>query len=140
MATDTDCVFCRIAKATLPANIVFEDDAIVAFLDVTPLSDGHLLLIPRDHVERITDMPDELAARLGAAMPRLGRALLTVTAAPGFNVLQNNGREAGQVVPHVHFHLIPRAAADGLGYRWNAGTYAEGRDIELAEALRRALT
>lgn len=140
MASDSNCIFCKIAAKQIPALIVHETDALIAFLDVNPLAQGHLLVIPREHHERIVDMPDETLGQLAASLPRLGRALLNVSGAAGFNLLQNNGSVAGQVVPHVHFHLIPRQADDGLGYRWNAGSYPPGRDAELAAAYRSALT
>jgi diadenosine tetraphosphate (Ap4A) HIT family hydrolase len=75
-----------------------------------------------------------------ASLPTLGGALMEVTGTKDFNVLQNNGRAAGQVVPHVHFHLIPRDPGDDLGYRWNAGKYASGRDAQLQAAYQKALT
>ncbi len=140
MASDSNCIFCKIAAKQIPALIVHETDALVAFLDVSPLAQGHLLVISREHYERIVDMPDETLGQLAASLPRLGRALLDVSGAAGFNLLQNNGSVAGQVVPHVHFHLIPRQVDDGLGYRWNAGSYPTGRDAELAKAYRSALT
>jgi histidine triad (HIT) family protein len=118
---------------------VYKDDAVLAFLDINPVSEGHLLVIPRDHYALITDMPAEMSAAVLAAVPVLGRALLSVTGVEGFNVLINQGPVAGQVVPHVHCHLIPRKAVDGLGYRWMAGKYPEGRADELAQALRKAL-
>ena len=140
MTSDSNCIFCKIAAKQIPALIVHENEAVVAFLDVSPLAHGHLLVIPREHYERIVDMPDEILGQLASSLPRLGRALLEVSGAEGFNVLQNNGGVAGQVVPHVHFHLIPRRGDDGLGYRWNAGSYPSGRDAELASGYRSALS
>ncbi len=138
MPRNPDCVFCKIAARELPASVVYENETLVAFLDVNPLAEGHLLVIPRNHYTRVVDMPAEACAQLAASLPQLGHAVLEVTGAEGFNLLQNNGRVAGQVVPHVHFHLIPRKADDGLGYRWNAGTYPPGRDAELADAYKKA--
>ena len=140
MASDSNCVFCKIVAKQIPASIVLETEALLAFLDVNPLADGHLLVIPREHYERIIDVPDDTLAKLAASFPRLGRALLEVSGVAGFNLLQNNGSVAGQVVPHVHFHLIPRQEDDGLGYRWNAGSYPAGRDAEFAQAYRSVLS
>lgn len=139
MARDPQCIFCRIISAEIPAAIVYEDDAVLSFLDIGPLAEGHLLVIPREHFARLTDMPDAMAGQLGRALPRLGRALMSSTGAAGFNVLLNQGTVAGQVVLHVHVHLIPRSAGDGLGYRWNPGTYPTGRAAELAAACKDAL-
>ena len=140
MPRDSDCIFCKIVAGEVPASIVYRTDTLMAFLDVGPLADGHLLVIPRDHYQSLVDMPPEACAALALELPKLGCALLEVTGAEGFNLLQNNGGVAGQVVHHVHFHLIPRKAGDGLGYRWNAGKYAEGRAAELAAAFEAAIS
>lgn len=139
MARDPDCIFCKIVTVEVPASVVYETDSVVAFLDINPLSDGHLLVIPREHYTRVTDLPPDDCTRLFAPVPRLARALLEVTGAEGINVLLNSGTVAGQVVPHVHCHLIPRKSDDGLGYRWNAGEYPPGRNAELAAALQKTL-
>jgi len=139
MLRDPDCVFCKIVSAEIPATVVYESHAIIAFLDVGPLADGHLLVIPKEHFAGLTDLPGVKCAQVAEAIPYLGRALLRVTGAQGFNLLCNQGQAAGQVVEHVHFHLIPRCSADGLGYRWNVGKYAPGRDAELAAAYQKAL-
>ncbi len=140
MSRDPHCVFCKIIAAEIPAALIFEDDLILAFLDIGPLADGHLLVIPRDHYIRLTDVPPELCARVASVLPMLSRAALEVTKAEGFNVLLNQGSVAGQAVPHVHFHIIPRKKDDQLGYRWNAGKYPEGRASELTAAFQDALT
>lgn len=123
---DPDCIFCRILADEIPSARVYEDEHAIAFMDLFPLAPGHTLLIPRDHHERLTDLPDETMAALGRVLPRLARAVMAATKAEGFNVFQTNGEVSGQDVPHVHFHVIPRAKDDGLGFRWNAGSYAEG--------------
>ncbi|MBU0717006.1 MAG: HIT family protein [Planctomycetes bacterium] len=139
MSRDPNCVFCSIIAGDIPASVVFENEGVLAFLDVGPLSEGHVLVIPRQHYERVVDMPGPALAEIAIALPKLGRALLKVTKVQAFNVLVNNGEVAGQVVPHVHFHLIPRLPGDGLGYRWNAGSYESGRIDELAAAYQAAL-
>ena len=139
MPRDPDCIFCKVVAGEIPAGIVFENESAVAFLDIGPLAEGHLLVVPREHYTHVVDMPPAECGRLLATVPTLGRALLDVTGAQGFNVLLNNGRIAGQVVPHVHCHLIPRKPADDLGYRWNAGKYTSGRDGALAAAFQKAL-
>lgn len=134
MNHDSACVFCKIASGSIPSWVVWKTDAAMAFLDVGPLAEGHLLIIPREHYGELADLPAELGAEIGSVVPRLGRALVTVTGADGFNLLCNSGEVAGQVVPHVHFHLIPRRGGDDLGYRWRAGEYPKGRAEELAAA------
>ena len=132
MSSAADCVFCKIVAGQIPSLKLLEDQDCLSFLDVGPLAEGHTLLIPKTHYEKLTDMPDEVVARVMAHLPRLGRAVMRVTGAEGFNLLQNNGKVSGQVVPHVHFHIIPRVAGDALGYRWPAGSYPEGRAENLA--------
>ncbi len=139
MSRDADCVFCKIVAGEIPSTAVYQDDAIYSFLDIGPLAEGHLLVIPRDHYVNLMDMPPELCGRLASMIPTLGKAVLKVTSASGFNLLCNQGSVAGQVVPHVHFHFIPRNEGDGLGYRWNAGTYPNGKLDQLIEAYRAAL-
>ena len=139
MPRDPNCVFCKIASGELPAAVIYDDRFVIAFLDVNPLAEGHLLVIPREHYGQMTEMPSDQCAGLLSPVPKLGRALVEITGAGGFNILINQGQVAGQVVPHVHCHLIPRRPDDGLGYRWNAGKYAKGRDAELAAAFQQAL-
>jgi histidine triad (HIT) family protein len=135
----SDCVFCKIFAGQIPSARVYEDDACIAFLDIGPLADAHLLIVPREHYEWITEMPPQAVAAATQAIPRLARAVMKVTGAEGFNVLQNNGKVSGQAVPHVHFHIIPRREADGLGYRWNASKYPEGKLQQLQQAIHVAM-
>lgn len=134
-----DCVFCKIVAVEIPASVIYENDSLVAFLDINPLADGHLLVIPRDHYASLDAMPPAVCGQLCSSLPSLTRAVLKVTGASGLNVLQSNGQAAGQVVNHVHFHLIPRQPVDDLGFRWNAKKYAEGRAEELAGRLQQFL-
>ena len=139
MSRDPDCIFCKIIEGTIPSMKVYEDDACLSFLDIGPLADGHLLLIPKDHHRQLDTMSPELVGRVAGVLPTLARAVIQVTGAAGYNVLQNNGRLAGQAVDHVHFHIIPRQADDGLGYRWNPGQYPPGRAEQLHEAIQKSL-
>lgn len=107
------CPFCRIAQGELFAHILYADEAVMAFLDAAPMAPGHALVVPRAHVERFVDLPEELAGQLFAVAVRVGRALEKALNAPGFTVGLNDGRVAGQGVPHVHLHIVPRFAGDG---------------------------
>ena len=114
-----DCVFCKIVAGEIPCHRVFENERVLAFLDISPLSVGHTVVIPRAHAVRFEQLSvDDAAALAGAIGPLAGRILSAVGWAD-YNLLQNNGSSAGQVVMHVHFHIIPRRANDGLGFRWN---------------------
>ena len=140
MSRDPECVFCKIVAVEIPAQVVYENESILAFLDIGPLADGHLLVVPKEHLTVMTDLSPDQVGRLVSILPRLGRALLDVTGAEGLNILLNQGPSAGQVVPHLHFHLIPRRSEDGLGYRWKAGKYEKGRAAEISAAYQQALS
>ncbi|MBC03348.1 MAG: diadenosine tetraphosphate hydrolase [Phycisphaerae bacterium] len=136
-------IFSKILAGEIPCHRVHEDDHVLAFLDIGPLSRGHLLLIPREEKATLGELSDDSAAALGRVLPRLCRAVCAATGAPACNVLQNNGAEAGQVVMHVHFHIIPRfpdrEQGAGLRVEWRAGEL-DGDAAELAEAITAAMT
>lgn len=136
----TPSVFTRIIRGEIPSHRVYEDDQVVAFLDVGPISRGHLLVVPRQEKARIDELSDESAAALGRVLPRLARVLMKVTGCRAYNILVNTGAEAGQVVMHAHVHLIPKDA-DGRGMRteWRAGTLDPAEGAALAASLRDAL-
>jgi histidine triad (HIT) family protein len=108
-----DCVFCDIVDGTIPSYTVYEDDAVVAFLDANPLARGHTLVVPKAHHERVNDLSAALAADLFAAVPDVTEAVERAVDAEATTVAINNGAAAGQEVPHVHVHVVPRSAADG---------------------------
>ena len=139
MNHDPNCVFCKIAAGQIPAAKVYEDDEVLAFLDIGPLAPAHTLLIPKAHYETLDQVPPELAAAMGELLPSLVRAVQAAAGAEGANVLQNNGRVAHQAVPHVHFHVIPRKSGDSWHFNWPAGNYAEGKAQEWAKAIRDSL-
>jgi histidine triad (HIT) family protein len=132
---DPDCIFCKIIEGRIPCSKVYEDDLVLAFLDINPLAEGHTLVIPKDHVTLITDMSAERAAEFFERVPRLAQAVKEATASDGMNLLQSNGRCAGQVIDHVHIHLIPRTTGDSLGFRWKATTYGDGRVDEVLRKI-----
>lgn len=138
--TDPNCIFCKIASGQIPALRVAEDDAMFAFLDIGPLAEGHLLVIPKNHYASLTDMPASECAAVAQHFPRLSQAVLKATGLAGCNVLLNSGKSAGQEVMHLHWHIIPRIPGDGLGYRWKPQQYTAGRgeaiQREILEALK----
>lgn len=136
---DPDCIFCKIVTGAIPCHKVYEDDAVLSFLDVGPLSRGHTLVIPKAHHVTLADTPPDLAGRCMAAVAKLGPAVAKATGVAGWNVLQNNGAVAGQVVMHVHFHIIPRREGDGLGYRWPTGQLDAADAVTLLGAIRLAM-
>jgi histidine triad (HIT) family protein len=139
MKTDPDCIFCKIVAGQIPCTELLCDQAVLCFLDIGPLAEGHALLIPKAHYETLDQMPADVAAAVLKHLPALAAAVRKATGCDGLNVLQNNGRVAHQFVPHVHFHLIPRKSGDEFHFNWPAGVYAEGRIEQLADAIRSSL-
>jgi len=134
-----DCIFCKIIEGHIPSECVLDTAAAFAFMDIGPLAEGHCLLIPKNHYETIDQMPAAEAGALLAELPALVKAVQAATRCEGINVLQNNGRVANQLVPHVHFHIIPRDQGGTWSFSWPAGAYADGRMAELGESIRKAL-
>lgn len=124
-------IFDRILDGEIPCHRVYEDDHLLAFLDVGPLSAGHTLVIPKERKAFLHELSDEQAAAIGRVLPRLARAVMSATGASAYNVLQNNGAEAHQAVFHVHFHIIPKLDGKGLGIGWKPGTLeaADGKAL-----------
>jgi histidine triad (HIT) family protein len=106
MSADGPSIFTRIVHGEIPCHRVYEDEHVLAFLDIGPLAPGHLLLIPKTEYRTLDQVPPETAAALGAALPKLVAAVQQATGSAGVNILQNNGQVAGQEVLHVHFHII----------------------------------
>ncbi|MFM7050829.1 MAG: HIT family protein [Planctomycetota bacterium] len=132
-------IFSRIIAGEIPCHRVYEDEHVLAFLDIGPLSDGHLLVIPKEAKAQIHELSDESAAAIGRVLPRLARAVMAATGATAYNILQNNGATAHQAVMHVHFHIIPRIGSAGLGVGWNAGKLDAARAADLVQRMRGAL-
>jgi histidine triad (HIT) family protein len=130
-----DCLFCKIVAGQLPCSKVYEDADTLAFLDIGPIVKGHTLVIPKAHHDPLTGTPVEVLQRLIAVVQKVARAQVTALKADGVNVAQANGRAAGQLVPHIHFHVIPRFEADGHHWNWVAKKY-EGAG-EMAEFAAR---
>jgi len=137
---NTECLFCRIVSGDVPATRVYEDERHLAIMDIGPIVKGHVLVIPKEHHPDILAMPGEQLKDLIGCIQTVCRALREGLHAEGINVIQNNGRAAGQLVPHVHFHAIPRFAADGHRWNWDAKKYSSPAEMdEYAERIRRAL-
>ena len=114
----SDTIFSKIIRGEIPCHRVYEDDLVLAFLDVNPLAPGHTLVIPKEAVATLDKLSEESSAAIGRVLPKIARAVLAATGATDFNVLQNNGASAHQAVFHVHFHIIPKSQGRGLGIGW----------------------
>ena len=108
-----DCIFCSIVDGDIPGRIVHEDEETLAFLDANPLAEGHTLVIPKTHHERVNDLPADTAGAIGRAIAVVAPAVEDAVDAPASTIAYNNGEEAGQEVPHVHAHVVPRGPEDG---------------------------
>ncbi|MFW5653593.1 MAG: HIT family protein [Planctomycetota bacterium] len=140
MADDVTHLFEKIAAGEIPSHKVYEDDHVFAFLDINPVSRGHTLVIPKQRYERLDDLPEELSAAIGRVLPRLASAVCKASGAHSFNVLSNTGKEAGQVIPHVHFHIIPWHGPDrSLGITWPARPVDEADAKELCQRISTAV-
>ena len=132
------CLFCQIMDGKTPAHFICEDDTHIAIMDKYPIHRGHSLVIPRKHHEKITDMDIEQVSTLFSKVPLIARAVVSATGADGFNIGQNNGRAANQIVPHVHVHVIPRYAK--IGVAWPKRSIASDKDLaELASKIRKCM-
>jgi histidine triad (HIT) family protein len=142
MSHDPNCIFCKIVQGEIPASKVFENDNVVAFLDIGQVTKGHTLVIPKDHKANIFELPEETAANLFSAVPNIARALKQAFNPVGLNVVNNNGELAGQSVFHVHLHLIPRYGdGDGFGAVWkmHEGDYTQQERDEMAAKIAKEL-
>jgi len=137
--TDADCIFCKIVAGDIPCAKVYEDERVLAFLDIHPISRGHTLVIPKDHYEDLRTTPESVLCEVAAVLPTIAQAAVAGTGAEGFNVLQSNRRCAGQEVPHIHFHVVPRRSRDGIGLGFRHSPDIHDDLAQTAEAIRKAL-
>jgi histidine triad (HIT) family protein len=131
----SDCIFCKVIARQIPAARIYEDDDVLAFLDIGPISEGHTLVIPKRHFEKLEDCPAEVLSGLTRPLGRIAEAVKKGVDADGYNVLCNVGRAAGQLVGHVHFHIIPRKTGDGVFAKWPSRKYSEGRAEQIAAKI-----
>jgi len=137
----TSCVFCKIVRGEIPCDRLYEDDEVLAFLDIAPLSLGHALVIPKEHHTSLTTVPAALSGRLIEVAARLGPALMRATDAGGVNLILANGEVAGQVVPHVHLHVVPRSVDDAVVMPVSRVAYASpAAKAAILEAARARLS
>lgn len=129
------CIFCDILQGKSQAHAVYEDKKHLAFLDKYPIDHGHTLVITRTHYERITDMNATSVGDLFSQVPKIARAVLKATGATAFSLGQNNGREANQIIPHIHIHIIPRYKDKGTV--WTKRNIAQKKELaELADKIK----
>lgn len=135
-----ECIFCKIAQGKIPSLKLYEDRNIIAFLDINPATDkgGHTLVIPKKHYELITEIPEQELCSLIKIIQKISKVLLKLY--PGLNILQNNKKVAGQIIPHLHFHLIPRYENNGIKIDyWETHKYPLEEDKKLASKIKNLL-
>ncbi|MFX3660384.1 MAG: HIT family protein [Ectobacillus sp.] len=137
--TAEDCIFCKIIEGRIPCAKVYEDEHVFAFLDISQVTKGHTLVIPKIHKQDVFALTSDIAAHVFAAVPKIANAIKKQYNPIGFNILNNNGEKAGQTVFHFHMHLIPRyGEKDGFGAVWKSNqssyTFEELQDISGALA------
>ncbi len=132
----SECLFCKIIQQEIPSYKIFEDVWTYAFLDISPVSIGHTLVIPKLHVDTLTDADPETLAHWMQTTQHVSRLICEKIGGSDFNLIQNNGSDAGQMIPHLHMHIIPRIAGDGLRH-WPQGPHPTHEELtELAGTLR----
>jgi len=135
-----ETIFGKIIRGEIPCHRIYEDERVLAFLDIMPLSTGHTLVIPKEPAETLDALSDESAAAIGRVLPRICRAVMAATGTNEYNVLENNGPGAHQAVRHVHFHVIPKPGpSEGLGVGWPAGHLDAAAGQALADKIRAGL-
>jgi len=139
MTTQKDCIFCKIVNGEIPSEIVYEDDECVAVLDINPIAEGHTVIILKQHYKNLLDAPDGASAAMIRACKCIGRAAMGALGADGFNVFCNNERSAGQVIDHMHMHVIPRKTDDGLRLDRPHSKHGHGSVSEIREKLRKQM-
>lgn len=133
--TDPTCIFCKIVSGQIPALKVYEDEHTFAFLDIAPFEKGHILVVPKHHAAFLTDLPQPELLPFISTVQQMAALLLKRLPCDGFNLVQNNGACATQIVPHVHFHVVPRR--NGQPLNWTPGKYEDPDELA---ALHRRLT
>ena len=133
-----NCVFCKIVEGSLPSYKIYEDDKVLAFLDIAPVNPGHILVIPKKHFINMEDIPDDLLGDVIKVVKKIGLALKQGMGYMGYNIQENNDPISGQIVPHIHFHIIPREEKDALAL-WPQKEYEEGIAQEVQEKIKKFL-
>jgi histidine triad (HIT) family protein len=135
MQKGMDCIFCNVINKKQDAHVIFEDESHIAIMDKYPIQNGHSLVMPKIHHEKILDMSNDEVGALFSRVPIVARGILGATGADGFNIGQNNGKSANQIIPHVHVHIIPRYHK--VGNPWARRMIATKNDLEeLAKKIR----
>lgn len=132
-----DCIFCKIINGEMGCEKIYEDDKFIAFLDIHPVTPGHTLVVPKNHSYNILDTGEDVLCELGKVLKKISQAVCRGMGTDSFNLNQNNGQLSGQVVPHLHWHIVPRYPDDGLRL-WPGNPYPAGEERIVAEKIKAA--
>ena len=132
-----DCIFCKIIGGKIPSAKIYEDSYVIGFLDIMPANKGHCLVVPKNHSETLIEMEDKDLAATIIAAKKIAKALSLSFGNAGFNVVMNNGKEAGQIVNHTHMHIIPRFQKDRLRIKWSHLKYDDNEINEYADKIKK---
>ncbi|MBI2121007.1 MAG: HIT family protein [Parcubacteria group bacterium] len=135
-----DCIFCKIVAGEIPSAKIYEDEHALAFLDANPNNHGHTLVVPKTHAKNILDISGDALAQTMPTLKKVSRAVFDGMGAAGLNITMNNERPAGQVIFHLHIHIIPRFEGDGLKVWTRKMPYKDGEMEMVAEKIKKALT
>ncbi|MBU1901912.1 HIT family protein [Patescibacteria group bacterium] len=130
-----DCIFCKIVAGEIPSYKVYEDEDTLAFLDIMPVNPGHSLVVPKNHYANFEDIPEEELCKIMKTVKKVGKALKDGLGVSGYNVMENNDPVAGQIIPHIHFHVVPRHEDDNFKL-WPQRKYEEGKAEEALEKIK----
>nr|WP_310255555.1 HIT family protein [Fictibacillus barbaricus] len=137
LSHDSNCIFCKIVAGDIPAYKVYEDENVLAFLDISQVTKGHTLIVPKDHAKDIYELPEETAAKLFSVVPKIASGIKQTFNPIGLNLLNNNGEAAGQSVFHYHMHFIPRyGTGDGFGAVWKTQDLPAEQMKEIAQNIK----
>jgi histidine triad (HIT) family protein len=125
------CIFCKIINKSIPNAIIYEDEKFLVFLDRYPINYGHALLIPKDHFDTILEMPLNLVGEMYSLVPQIAKSIISTIDGNGFNVSQNNGRSANQIIPHVHVHIVPRFSLEKVKGQWPMRKIAKIEELKI---------
>ena len=135
-----NCVFCKIINNEIPSAKIYEDELVFAFLDLGPINFGHALVIPKEHHESSSTIPENVAGRMFKVASRIGVVLKRKLDYDAFNLHLADGTAAGQVVMHAHLHVVPRGVEDGFRWNWRQLKYEDGQMAEIAEELAKRVS
>jgi len=136
---DNDCIFCKIANGEIPSSTIYEDEDFRVILDLGPASKGHALILPKNHYKDVCELDSETAAKILPLAGKIGAAMKKGLGCAAFNLVQNNGREAGQTVFHFHMHIIPRYSDGPAMVTWEPGKAGSEELAQTAETIKAAL-